>query len=358
MLNEMNFTNIRDFMSQLDAVADVTEWVRTNLDDVELKALDNDNPFPNFGGDAYGIGIKIDEEPVIPLRSTSISTLITRADVSGKGIQRLFDADKLLFCKHINSYYLLKPKKRKDCLALVQDGKLSALHSGSYSIIPLKGVFQSIEEYFADNFESYSLQNAYWSWEYSETNYLIEDEYFKKVYNTLSSKYFDGESKVKLRCISSDVAEAAVRIYPYILVGNKAVPLAGTTATRHYGEANLSDVIKNISKAFVGFEASCRSLNGLADVKISHTKNCMIKAYTALRIPQKYAAPIAEKYENTSSDALSIYISMCECLEYMKKSGLDKASIMKYEEVLSKLITYNVIKWKEMDIPGNVAWAA
>ena len=126
MLNEMNFTNFADFIDQLNEVSDVTEWVRTNLDNIKLEKLDNNNPFPNFGGDAYGIGITIDDESTIPLRSTSINTLITRADVSGKGIQRVFDERKDLFCEHLNAYYALKPKKRKDCLALIQDGKLTA----------------------------------------------------------------------------------------------------------------------------------------------------------------------------------------------------------------------------------------
>ena len=359
MLNEMNFTNFADFIDQLNEVSDVTEWVRTNLDNIKLEKLDNNNPFPNFGGDAYGIGITIDDESTIPLRSTSINTLITRADVSGKGIQRVFDERKDLFCEHLNAYYALKPKKRKDCLALIQDGKLPALHSGCYAIIPLKGIFEAIENYFEDSFSKYTLRSAYWSWEYSEVDYSIQDKYFEDVYNKLSSKYFEGSSKIRLRCISSDVAEAAVRMYPYLIVNDdKFIPLAGTTATRHYGEANLSDVINNIKKTFISFEASCRSFAGLKDIKINNTKNCMIKAFTALRIPQKYAIPVTEPYNNTPSNALDIYIAMCDCLEYMKKAEIDKESVMRYEEILSKLVTYNVSKWKDMDIPGNVAWVA
>ena len=42
----------------------------------------------------------------------------------------------------------------------------------------------------------------------------------------------------------------------------------------------------------------------------------------------------------------------------MKKAEIDKESVMRYEEILSKLVTYNVSKWKDMDIPGNVAWVA
>ena len=150
-----------------------------------------------------------------------------------------------------------------------------------------------------------------------------------------------------------------MRMYPYLIVNDdKFIPLAGTTATRHYGEANLSDVINNIKKTFISFEASCRSFAGLKDIKINNKKNCMIKAFTALRIPQKYAIPVTEPYNNTPSNALDIYIAMCECLEYMKKAEIDKESVMRYEEILSKLVTYNVSKWKDMDIPGNVAWVA
>ena len=64
------------------------------------------------------------------------------------------------------------------------------------------------------------------------------------------------------------MAEAAVRMYPYLIVyDDKFIPLAGTTATRHYGEANLSNVINNIKKTFI-------SLKRLADpLQVLKTSN-------------------------------------------------------------------------------------
>ena len=161
-------------------------------------------------------------------------------------------------------------------------------------------------------------------------------------------------------------------MYPYLIVNDdKFIPLAGTTATMHYGEANLSDVINNIKKTFISFEANWRKSDSSlietgndafsgsnGERKSRESKKTASKGSARQRIPQKYAIPVTEPYNNTPSNALDIYIAMCDCLEYMKKAEIDKESVMRYEEILSKLVTYNVSKWKDMDIPGNVAWVA
>ena len=360
--NERFFGTIIELLAHLQTVESVTKWEEVNSDFTEFSVSVNNNPFPQLGGDEFGVNVSFDYGYTkMPLRHTALNSILARADVSGRGVKRLFDSDKEKFCRHLNDYFDVKPESRKIMLALIQDDKLSALHSGNYARIPLTEIFYEINEYLKENYDGVTHLASYWSWEYTEARYEIRDEYFSKVYTDLLSKYFsDSDFAVQLRVISSDVSESAVRVYPYVLNGSRIIPLAGTTTTRHYGnEANISKVKEGFGESFIKFEASCRSLAALADVSINNQKNTMIKAFTWLRIPQKYASDLCEKYDNGYlTNALSVYTAMSEVLDSFKAKGMSDSEILRYEEQLCKMLTINERKWKSFDVSGVVAWNA
>lgn len=358
--DEKAFANYGMFRDWLEEVNSVTEWKRVTSKHTTLSPY-GDNPFPQFGGDEFGVSVSFDEGYTnIPFRKTALTSVMARADVTGKGLQRLFEADKEKFCEHINFYYTLKPKNKTEMLALIQDDKLSALHSGNYSIIPMSAVFDTVIDGLNDKCDSYKIKSCYWSWELSKIDVEITDRYFNSVYQQFLSKYLgNNEIKVHLKVISSDVADSAVRIVPYVIINDSStLPLAGITATRHYGNANISAVMKGFDKAYPAYEASCRQLGALADVKIVHKRNAMIKAFTYLRIPQRYASALCEKYDNiTPSNALDVYLSMSEVFNIMQ-GKLKELDIMKYQETLTKLISQSKAQWENYDVAGEVTWKA
>lgn len=355
-VNEKTFKDYQNFCDWLKVIDDVTEWRRVNSDVTLFEPFGDGNPFPALGGDEYGVSASFDAGfNKVPFRHTALASVIARADITGKGIQRVFEADKDIFCRHLNEYYSLKPKK--EMLALIQDGKLSALHSGNYSIIPLGAIYDCVNEYLRERCTDVDICNCYWSWEISQVDIEINDEYFNGIYQKYLSKYLDSISNIKLRVISSDVADSAVRVIPYILSGKIVIPLAGVTATRHYGEADISAVKKGLNKTFLEFDSSFRQLAGLADIRLNNKKNVMIKAFSYLRFPQKYAAELCEWYQNTPTNALDVYTSMTEVFDRMK-SKLKTTDIMRYEEIFTKLIMFNQVRWEKFDVSGTVAWSA
>ena len=159
---------------------------------------------------------------------------------------------------------------------------------------------------------------------------------------------------MRMRAISSDVAEAAVRFNTFLLVGTLALPLNGSVSVKHMGKVTIDTVQSKMKGVFASFEASCRSLAGLADIPVRYKKNAMIKIFTDLHIPQRYAAEICERYDNTLTNALDVYTSLAEVLVAMK-GKVSVSALLNYEEALSRVITYPRQRWIAFDIPGVVA---
>ena len=359
---EKKFESFYDLHDQLTAVEEDSEWEQCTADEIHFSESEGANPFEGFGGDEfsavsfsrnYGI-------TSIPLRYTALGSILQRAECFGNGIKRLFLADKAKFAAHLNDYISLKEKDKRQSkmLALIQDGKLSALHSGTYTPIKMSSVFELVDD-FVNEFEKCSFLGGKWSWENCQAEYRINDTKLDKVYTSLIGKYITFQTlNIELLALSSDVAEAAVRFYPRFIIDGHNVPLTGGAAVKHVGKVSIDTVEERLGDVFKSFEASCRSLAALGEIKLKNKKNAMIKAFSKLNIPQKYAAEVANKYSNTPTTALDVYTSMCAVLGALKLSKLSDTTVLNYEEQLSKLLTYNRNAWIRFDVPGEVSWNA
>lgn len=69
----------------------------------------------------------------------------------------------------------------------------------------------------------------------------------------------------------------------------------------------------------------------MADIAVRFKKNAMIRIFTDLHIPQKYAAEICEQYDNLPTNALDVYTSLAEVLPAMK-GKVSPSALLSYEE--------------------------
>lgn len=361
-VEEKTFDNYSELSNHLASVEENTNWQYVNAESTLFEENVTGNPFSSLGGDEFEcIQVSFDcgITPIL-LRYTALTSILSRAECFGNGIKRLFLANKSKFADHINDYFSLKEGRKQKMLALIQDNKLSALHSGSYTPIAMSNIFECVDSFISD-FDDVEFRYGIWSWESTEVSYKIEDAELRRVYTDLLSKYLPNvnDCTVELIAMSSDVAETAVHFYPCLVINNHSLklPLSSGVSVKHIGQVTLETVENRLNAVFSSFEASCRSLAALGDVSVNNKKNAMIKAFSSLNIPQKYASDICEKYGNTKTTALDVYISMCEVTSVMKKE-LSNTSILNYEEALAKLVTYNKSNWSRFDISGTVTWNA
>lgn len=358
-VEEKSFDSFDSLQDHLAEIEKESTWEECKADEIVFAENPEGIPFEGLGGDEFqcvtfskNLGITS-----IPLRYTALQSILARAECYGNGIKELFLANKEKFAEHINDYLSLKKGRKVNMLALVQEGKLSALHSGVYQPVSIKGVFDIVNN-FVDEFENTEFVEANWSWESTQALYRITDAKMLKTYTSLIEKYMQFKSiKIELQAISSDVAESAVRFYPRFVLDGYIVPIFGGSSIKHIGKVDLDTVDAKLYDVYKSFEASCRNLTALGDITINNKKNVMIKAFSKLNIPQKYAADICENYGNTPATALNVYMSMCDVLRAMK-GNLPDTTVLNYEEQLTKLITYNRPSWNRLDVPGNVSWNA
>lgn len=354
------FQYFNDFFAKVKEVTDDSEWLECDVANIEFSQSPDANPFEELGGGEFDA---VQFSPsggwvYYPLRYTALSSILTRADISGNGIKELFLANKEQFATVLNWLIAVKNGRKSKMLALIQDRKLSALHSAAYKQINMADVFEQVDNYLFENFEDVEFKQGVWSYAASEAVYKLGDKELQEVYKKLLAKHFKSSTRVSVELLAttSDVAETAVRYYPRLDCGNVAFPLVGK-GVKHIGNASLQKCRDALEELFISFEAAFRNVAALADIKIFNMKNTMIKAFTMLNVPQKHAAELCEQYDNVPSNALDVYTSMCRVLPTLR-TRLSRSAALNYEDTMSRMIMWNRSTWEHMDIPGVVAWGA
>lgn len=351
------------FLEKLVEIEDISEWSDVDSKNIVFSDNPNANPFQTMGGDEFeGVLCSFDGgNNFVPWRYTALPSVLNRCEIYGNGMERLFLANKRLFSDTLNRTLELVPTNKRKMKALVQDGKLSALHSGRYARISQLEIFEIVQDYL-DEFEYNTFINANWSWEQTRATYEIEEPKLFDTYNKLLGKYFGSRGRtatVLLTVVTSDVCESAVQFRPSITIDTYKLPLTGIASVKHIGNVSMETVEKKLYSVFASFEAACRSLAALADIKVINKKNVMIKAFADIKFPQKYAADICEKNENHPATALDCYVAMTEALNVVANfSSVDASAMLVLEEALTKVILYSAKKWSSFDIPGTVSWGA
>ena len=255
---EKTFESVEDLVAYLRLIEQDSQWEECSSDCITFSENPNGVPFAGFGGDEFecvcfspNIGLTN-----YPLRYTALQSILARAECYGNGIKRLFLSDKAKFAEHLNDYFSLKDGRQAKMKALLQDGKLSALHSGSYTPIPMEKVFLAVND-FVEDFEETKFTRASWTWEKTESLYRISDSSITDTYTKLVGKYmpvFNKNLQIELLAISSDVAEAAVRFYPRYIVDGHEIPISGGAAVKHIGKVTIETVENRLYNVFASLE--------------------------------------------------------------------------------------------------------
>ena len=167
-----SFSGYAELADHLKAVNNASEWTIVRSEETSFGGDSGANTFEAMGGDEFScVTVSFDEGGTqVPLRYTALTSILNRCEISGDGIKKLFLSDKEYFAKHLNRYLSLKDNAKRQMLALVQDGKLSALHSKAYTPISQVDVFDLVEDYLQD-FDNVEFLTAEWSWEQTQAVY-------------------------------------------------------------------------------------------------------------------------------------------------------------------------------------------
>lgn len=360
--NAQNFDSIISFIDYLEFIEENQEWCYHTLENTKFEVDENnqlvmkiDNSIcPTLNGDSENDSENIEIYPVTDL---AVPSLIRRAEVTGDGIERLYELNKSKFCQHLEDYFDTKRTARGKLVSCVLFGNCNAVHSGNYVPVSQLEFFKAVCGYLKNSFTDVDFVDGTYSENITDVLVRIDDVSLTGAYTAILSRYGLGKAtSCMAKIIASDIGEASCICEPAIICDNYYIPLGNKLSIRHTGNASVDKAVEKIGELFAGFTAQVRSLEILEDISISNAKNAMIKAFVYLKFPQKEASEIVESFVPKHNNALEIYLAMTQTLNKSNKANPYEA--LRDEEKLARLLTISAKKWRSFDVSGVVAWNA
>ena len=314
-----------------------------NLDtDIALDTL-SDNGSKMFAlcdGETYAV------------RSSAISSIMDRAKVYGKSLQKLPReqlSDILNMCSKVAG---------GKALIRISDGKISAVLGGDeteYSIIPAVDVMEEVSTYLAKTYPEAKFMGGYWDHNYTRIEWTLK-EYAEEFAEAISENPENITPSLVLT--TSDTGMSAVTLQPRLNIRGLHVPLNVELKTEHKNKRTILDVIESTHMIYAYFHKSVNELSKLNDILIENGKNCMLRIMKKCAIPKKAALHAAEAFEmmygSREVTAREVYFSICETLMYDDSYlEADSRKRFKMEDNVAKCMAVN---WKSYDLPGTFSW--
>lgn len=229
-----------------------------------------------------------------PVRYTAWEQIQARSGIGGVSISSVKDkanayemapADR---CSCINMGLALR---RDKTLALIRDGKVSALLSGDengYTILHTSDLVTKVEALMSNSFSSFEWETGEMTHEIFACTYTIkDDELEQKIRNLLSSYGIANNKKVKVQVLltTSDVGRCAARLTPLIYLDGIRQPIGIPACVDHKGGEKTKAGFDEMARTFMAkYRENVANLQKLMSVKIKHPAECLFNVYTALKL--------------------------------------------------------------------------
>jgi len=295
-----------------------------------------------------------------PMRDTAYKSLLDRARIGGASLLKLKRgelADTLNLCL---------PLYKDMALLLIREQKVTAAHSGDakdYSVLPvdklLESIITTLDSRFPGNaFESgysdHTLTHAQWSLPYHKDELLGTYRKTLEVSgkSALASKLVPG-----IRFRTSDTGNSSAKVSALILGLPHPIPIGGTVATEHRGEASVERFRESLSMLFAKFTDSVALLEKLTAVYLDYPVNVMTAVCKKLSMPKAASLEAIGMYEMACGDntatAHDVFIAMQEIMFICKTANTPESKMLLLEENMARALTLN---WVSFDTAKVVMW--
>lgn len=302
--------------------------------------------------------LKTPETGAYQLGTSAIPTLESRARIGGAALSNVKPA---VLAEILNQ--CLKVAKGK-ALILVSEGKVRAVHSAEkngYQVYPLPEVFMLASVYIGGEYKKSTFIEGYADQTMVSAMWQIEDKRLEEVYGEIMEKY-GKQVKQKLtatiRITSSDVAASGANIFYSLMEGNRKIALGTDMRMRHNNSVEFQQFTDNLLSTFECYKnAMKKTVEKLCSIPIEYPVNTMIGIMTKQGFGKKNIAEIIDRYKATFGDvpctAYEVYCGIGEILFLAQSKGISGRAMVEMEEKVAKCLS---MKWREYDIPGDIAY--
>lgn len=252
-------------------------------------------------------------------------------------------------------------------LVLQRCGKVSAVHSSSYEIMPISRLLQILDKELPSRFgeckflrgtNGHALTTAMWSLNDAQQDIL--DRYQKALDSAgfptimpvawMPAVYFE----------SSDTALSAARAVPVFIDDAGCVSrfTEGVQIKHVKSAGGCGKFAEEVEKMWSLFDESMEKIADMAKVIVNHPANAFVGVCNKLQIPAKWAEKtraFLDGYQVNGQQlsAHDIYVIATRIPKHAKELGAAETVIKSLTEQIGKMLD---VEWKDYDVGGSVAW--
>ena len=256
-------------------------------------------------------------------------------------------------------------RKNRDNQVWVCNGKVTAVGSNEYCIMPIDQLFEQTVATLRSTFHDLAFMDGFNSLEYTRANYAIggnDAEVLRKKYESVmkqGSRPIPGMAfTVKIQ--TSNAKNSAATITPIITSSTGArIPIGSCIRVDHKhkpGREGIDLLTDLASGVYAKFGDVNTKITAMSETVINRPRDCLINLCKKAGLRNKLIGECADNLSlfldgcdpNRGCTMFDIYVSICEMTVYAEAAGFSDRDIHEIEEGIARIANY---RWKELDKP-------
>lgn len=292
----------------------------------------------------------------LPVRYTALDTILDRAGIGGRTIVSIEErSGQRVLTRKRKAEILTEFMKLYDAETklLFRDGKVSAMLSSQYAILPADELYEAIFHVLEEEYPMAELIAGRISHEYINFRWELKDEDMEEELRSRLEEFGCSVKEVSsgMSFITSDIGNTNASVYPFFLIDGREIRCGDSVEIKHMGKKTVTDFAKKLPKMNAMFKNSMEALEKLTSTQIRYPAGCLRTIASNLGLPKKISMKVAENMEAASNtcSAFDIYYALHLILdEYNRKP---EASITTMLQIQEKIASALYLNYEACDIP-------
>ncbi len=299
-----------------------------------------------------GLMLETNKETYL-MRTSSFNSLLQRAQISGRSINRLYEEKRFKFVEHMNLYLSLYGEKAK---VLIRGGRTAAVLSKDYAIINQKELFQRTFGVIKSRFDNYDFIEGYIGEEFSTS--LLKTKSDVLLYTEMKpllDRYDCTEAIPTIRIITSDIGVSHAKLVPMITTEKGTIIAFGDTLeVKHIGNKTVEDFLEKVEVVFPKMLESVNRIKELKELVFDNGDTIMKELGKKYKVPTPLINTAITNMIEIEGDGpvtgTDLYYYFCDILDVAKMQDYKPEQLVAIEEAVGRILISR--NWARYDYPG------
>ena len=320
---------------------------------VEIEALgvtcDDDDLETVAAGDGLLLVCPKDNKyQTFPLRYTAFPSVCGRAGISGPTISNTTDKPSVSAlpveekANWISRGFSLHSAV---CKILLRDGKVSAMLSNDYQVLPDDKLVDALESQLKIDFPDYEFISGMFSHEYLTVDYLLHDGPMETNFAQMLINFGmrnDIEVKAGVRFSTSDIGASKVKATPFFDICGTTLIMGKPCEISHLAQKTVDDFANAVMSLNAAFKENEDQIERLGNTDIKYPTDCLqniIKKHPLFVSCSEDAIDTLKVLPKGTATAIDVYLAFNQIiLTKNQKKALSPTQLVNLSEEAAKLM--------------------